>query len=128
MQRYEILDENDNVINTVIASQDFVEQAYPGRFRLVGPAGAASKLFDQLGVYSLFTLAERGAIFQAAQGNGIVASFLAMLRDAKNGIRLDHPDFIDGVNYLGTDEALGTSKLSAERIAQVLNGEQPTGV
>lgn len=83
-------------------------------------------LVDQLGVYDLFTLSERGRIFLAAQTNGVIAAFLAMLRDAKDGIHLDHPDFVAGVSYLGTEEALGADALTAERVAAVLAGSLPS--
>lgn len=32
---YEILDTNGNVINTIVADQDFVETVYPGQYRQV---------------------------------------------------------------------------------------------
>lgn len=34
---YEILDSTGKVINTIIADQAFVDQHYPGQYRLVGP-------------------------------------------------------------------------------------------
>ena len=37
---YEILNDAGEVINTIIASQEFVDAEYPGHYRLVGPEPA----------------------------------------------------------------------------------------
>ena len=37
MMRIEILDENGNVINTIVASEEFAQEFYPGRWRLWVP-------------------------------------------------------------------------------------------
>jgi len=37
MATYEILDDQGDVINTIIADEAFVEEAYPGHYRLVPP-------------------------------------------------------------------------------------------
>lgn len=33
--RYEILDDNGNVVNTIVADEQFVEQYHPGKYRKV---------------------------------------------------------------------------------------------
>ena len=53
--RYEILDDNDNVINTIVAEQDFVDQNYPGKYRLIPePVIIYPKTYARLNLIEIF--------------------------------------------------------------------------
>lgn len=115
---YEILDDNGNVINTIIASEEFVEQNYPGHYRqIVRPVPTSlpgPRVITKFAFLKRFTGDERKAINAAAKVDPDVEDF-KMLLDAAQEVDLKHEDTIAGVNAL---EAGGL--LAAGRAAVIL--------
>lgn len=67
--RYEIINDNNDIINTILADPDFVESAYPGKYRLVEESTSDPKktVFSKLEFQLLFTFDELVAIELAAE-------------------------------------------------------------
>ncbi|MFC4474257.1 hypothetical protein [Comamonas denitrificans] len=73
--RIEIIDSTGKVTNTIVASAEFVQQQYPGRWQLAAeqqqepPAPAENTRLTVLQFRQRFTLAEKAAIDLAAIDN-----------------------------------------------------------
>lgn len=67
--RYELLNDNNEVINTILADPDFVESTYPGKYRLIEESITELKktVFSKLEFQLLFTFEELVAIEIAAE-------------------------------------------------------------
>lgn len=112
--RYEILDDNGNVINTIIADLQFVEVNYPGQFREVPELPQRIVQLTKLEFLNRFTDEELANILETAKTNSLIAVWIKKLELAGD-IRLDDQRTIDGVGGL---EQLGI--LAAGRAAQIL--------
>lgn len=114
--RYDILDGNGNVINTIIATPEFVEQNYPGHYREViePPPLPLPPVLTKYEFLKRFTSTERKAITAAAVVDEDIADFKLLL-DAATDVDCGNEDTIAGVNSL---EASGI--LAAGRAAQIL--------
>lgn len=113
---FEIIDANGNVENTIVASQDFVEQNYPGRFREIPePPPPRKTIITRYEFLKRFTAQERKAINAAAKRDADVEDFKLLLEAAQE-INLTNEDTIAGVNQL---EASGL--LSPGRASEILN-------
>ena len=116
MPTIQILDDKNQVINTIVASEDFAQQHYPDRWRLAAqqpeatePAPQATQL-TRLQFRNRFTLAEKAAIEFAALDDPTAptpqrqqaAMLRACLADqaAAEFIDLLDPAIIDGVQLL----------------------------
>ncbi|WP_068634899.1 hypothetical protein [Thauera butanivorans] len=108
MMRYEILDSANNVINTIVADQQFVDAAYPGRWRAAAQSDAppvtpalrhisVGAFYDRFGAAKYAILADSSAITQALIRDTSVRQYidldradlpaaLQMLIDAGHGI------------------------------------------
>lgn len=124
---FEILDENDNVINRIVADESFVESVYPGRWRAVAaepqpdipPAPPQVTTITPLEFLERFTDEEAIAIDLASIGTTQLAASvrrLMQLINAARTIELDNPRTISGVQQL---EAAGL--IATGRAAEILS-------
>lgn len=66
VKNYEILNEENEVINIIVAEQWFVDEFHPNRYReITEPESLPKTIFTPLGFRSLFTLEEQVAIRNA---------------------------------------------------------------
>ena len=91
MMIYSILDDDGNVINTILADEAFVEQHHPGRYQLVGPdpAPVRPRIVTRLAVINRFTDAEYVGILTAAKTDVAVQAWKERL-DVAMQIDLDN--------------------------------------
>lgn len=115
--RYEILDAEGQVINTILADAEFVEKHYAGRYRVaeapvvVVPEAAPERRLTKLQFRSRFTLTEKVALYTAAESQVLIRIFLDDVNAAEY-IDLNDPVTVAGV------EALESYGLIAEGRAQ----------
>ena len=112
--RYEILDDEGNVINTIVADLSFVEQIYPEHYREVEEPPIRQTYFSKLEFLNRFTDEELAGILDAAKINSLIAVWVKKLDLAEN-VNLIDERIINGVNKL---EEFGL--LSIGRAAEIL--------
>jgi hypothetical protein len=143
MNTFEILDDEGNVINTIVASEDFVEANYPGHYRAVEvaetpePAPTPRRVLSHFGFRKLFTLNEQVILdsFDIAEFSAVhpVLSQLdpmqkAVLRTAVKSyetaqeVDLDEPAVQQFIGLLAQMGLLD----NPERAAVILAGEAPS--
>ena len=120
MKTIEILDENENVINTVLASEEYTEATYPGRWRVVEtpepPAPAApvwewyidiGPFFDRFGAAKMPVLTSSDVGVQA------------ILKDTqvRKWIDLRLPEIEQSVQYIASK----VPELTVQLQAQIIN-------
>ncbi len=113
--KYEILDENGNVINTILATFEFVEETYPGRYREIIQEPIKITIITKLNFLNRFTDEELAAILDAAKSSSLIAVWIKKLDLAEN-VDLTHEQITNGVNGL---ELMGL--ISSGRAAEILN-------
>jgi|688.fasta_scaffold265981_1 hypothetical protein len=122
---YEILNDAGEVINTIVAEEWFVEQNYPGHYRLVGPEPVpyVEPLITKAAFRFRLTDAEYAGILTAAKTDVEVQAWVETFNMVTQ-IDLDNQRTIDGVGTLvvkglltqaRADEILTTSVNDAER-------------
>jgi len=99
MNTYEILDDNDNVVNTIIASPEFVEEYYPGHYRRIPSNHPPVIVITKFEFLMRFTSTERKDTLTAARTNVDIEDFMQLLNSA-NDVDLTNPETIEGVNAL----------------------------
>ena len=120
MKTIEILDENENVINTILASEEYAEAAYPGHWRVVEmpepPAPPApiwewyidiGPFFDRFGAAKMAVLTSSDAGVQAILKDTQVRKWL--------DLRL--PEIEQSVQYIASK----VPELTAELQDQIVN-------
>jgi hypothetical protein len=116
MMRYEILDDQGNVTNTIIAEPVFVAEHYSNYRQVEEPeaTGSANRILSKYAFSQRFTPQERIAIRQAAQMDVEVADYyeLAQIADEVN---LDELTTAQGLDLL-----ISKGLLAAERKAEIL--------
>lgn len=116
--KYEILNDVGDVVNTIIADLEFVEQHYPGAYREVveppPPPPPPVTVLSKFEFLKRFTSDERKAINAAAKVDPDVEDF-KMLLDAAQEVDLGNPDTVSGVNLLET-----AGLLASGRAAEIL--------
>jgi len=117
----EILDDDGNVINRIVASAQFAGKYYPGQWRQAIPpeenAPEPQPVLTRLAFRNRFSYAEKVAIYEAAASAAAVRVFLDDLRAAEE-IQLDDAATIEGVRAL---EKAGL--LAAGRADEILASE-----
>lgn len=113
--RYEILDDEGNVINTIVADLNFVEEQYPGHYREVEEPPVRQVYFSKLEFLNKFSDEELAGVLDAAKINSLIAVWVKKLDLAEN-INITDERLINGVNAL---EQLGL--LNNGRAAEILN-------
>lgn len=110
--RFEILS-GDEVVNTIVATLEFVEAHFPGAYREL-PDEPVAVVLTKFEFLKRFTSDERKAINAAARVDPDVEDFKLLL-DAATEVDLGHSDTVSGVQSL---EAGGL--LAAGRAAEIL--------
>lgn len=97
---YQILDDAGNVINTINADQQFVEENYPGHWKYIpDPPPPSTWIITKLSMISRFTNAEYVGILSAKKTDVTVEAWYDAFYAASQ-INLRDPRCIDGVNFL----------------------------
>lgn len=97
---YQILDDNGNVINTINADQNFVDQYYPNRWVYVpDPSPPATWIITKLAMISRFTNEEYIGILTAKKTDVMVEAWYDSF-SASTQINLKEQRWIDGINSL----------------------------
>ena len=111
--KYEILDDNGKVINTILADLAFVEKVYPKHYREVEEAPIPEPKKMTLTRYefrSLFDFAELVAITTAAKTDVVVEVFLESMRVAEE-IDLTYAETKAGLGYLVDNKFITQEKM-----------------
>ena len=123
---YEILDDAGEVVNRIIADEDFVEQQYPGRYRLVGPETAPYEpaIITKVAFRFRMTDAEYVGILSAAKTDIEVAAWIETFNMVSQ-INLDDPRTKDGLDNLVSKNLLTEERANEILTAPVQPGERP---
>lgn len=122
---YEILNDQGDTVNRILADQAFVDEHYPDRYRLVEETPNTNPepepvVLTVLQLRRLFTLAEKVALEEAIKnGNSAVKVFMDDLA-AADFVDLSDPLVIEGIQFLAQHEFL-----TQARADQILNNEMP---
>jgi hypothetical protein len=113
---YEILNNNGQVVNTIVADQAFVDAEYPGHYRLVGadPTPYVSPIVTKLAFRFRMTDAEYVGILAAAKTDIEVAAWVETF-NMVNQINLD-----DSRTKSGLDMMVTKTLLTAQRATEIL--------
>lgn len=116
MARFKIKDAQGNVINTIVASQQFVEQRYPGLWEeeIVEDIPSKKRILTHREFLKRITAQEFKSIRQAAKSNADVDMFMYLF-ERSSVVDLDDPDTAAGVQML---EAYGL--LAIGRATEIL--------
>lgn len=113
--KYEILDDNGNVINTIIADEAFVKEHYPGRYRAIPePPPPPVFIITKLAMISRFTNAEYVGVVAATKTDAAVQAWYDTFQAASK-VDLKDQRCIDGVNFL-----VSKNLLTADRANLIL--------
>ncbi len=123
---YEILDDDGNVINTVIADAEFMELNYAGHYRLVGPVPMPPlpNIITKLAMIDRFTEAEYEGVLTAAKTDVQVQGWLDRF-NVSNQINLDDSRTINGINLLVSKNLLTQERGNEILTAPVQPNERP---
>jgi len=132
MAIYEILDDNNAVINTIIADLEFVEQQYPGKYRLVEAAietPIESYNLSKRAFKARFPRAKWIAAKQAALTSPTLADFFEDF-ELSSYINVKDANTIAAVTAVGDASMPVDFRLTTEEVDAVLNvptqpGEEP---
>lgn len=113
--RYEILDDQGNVVNTIIADQNFVEENYPGHYRKAPDLPPIfTWIITKLSMISRFTNAEYVGILSATKTDVTVQAWYDAF-SAASQVNLQDQRCIDGVNFL-----VSKNLITQERADEIL--------
>jgi hypothetical protein len=113
IMKYEILDQDGQVINTVRADQAFVDARYPGKWRLIEEEEAEEpaapiptefkprRILTRLAFRNRFTAEEKATLYTVAKENVIIQIFLDDLQAAEE-VDLDDMALVAGIDLLET--------------------------
>ena len=124
---YNILDDQGSVINTILASEDFVEANYPGHYVLVGPEPTPPEpppIITKVAMITRFTDPEFVGILTAAKTDVEVEGWYARF-SASNTINLADSRTIAGVDLLVTKSLLTQARATEILTDPVQPGERP---
>jgi hypothetical protein len=107
--RFEILDDEGNVTNTIIATLEFVESQYPNHYREVFEPPTPVVQITKLEFLNRFTDVELAGILDASKVNSLIAVWIKKL-DIAQDIRLDNEHTVNGVNALEQSGLLGVGR------------------
>lgn len=124
---YEILDDNGEVINTIVADEAFVEQNYPGHYRLVGPEPTPPPpppIITKLAFRYRMTDQEYVGILTAAKTDVEVAAWVETFNMVSQ-VNLEDPRTASGLDMMVAKDLL-TAKREVEILtAPVQPNERP---
>jgi len=124
---YNILDDNGNVINTIIADAAFMEANYPGHYALVGPVPTPPPpppIITKIAMLTRLTDAEYVGILTAAKTDVAVEAWKTKF-DAAGTINLDDQRTKDGIALLVTKNLLAQARADAILTDPVQDSERP---
>lgn len=123
---YEILDDSGDVINTIIADEEFVEQNYSGHYRLVGPepSPALPNIITKVAFRFRLTDAEYVGILSAAKTDMEVAAWVETF-NMVSSIDLDNQHTKYGVANLVSKNLLTQARADEILTAPVQPNERP---
>lgn len=123
---YEILNDAGEVINTIVAEEWFVEQNYPGHYRLVGPEPEPfiPPLITKVAFRFRLTDDEYVGILSAAKTDVEVASWVETFNMVTT-IDLSNQRTIDGVNKLVSKSLLTQDRANHVLTDPVQQNERP---
>jgi hypothetical protein len=124
---YDILDDNGNVINTIIANAAFMEANYPGRYSLVGPVPTPPPpppIITKIAMLTRLTDAEYVGILAAAKTDVEIEGWLGRF-NAANTINLDDQRTKDGIALLFLKNLLTEARADAILTDPVQDNERP---
>jgi hypothetical protein len=124
---YNILNDNGNVINTIVADPAFMEANYPGRYALVGPVPAPAPpppVITKIAMLTRLTDAEYVGILTAAKTDVTVEAWKTKF-DAAGTINLDDQRTKDGIALLVTKNLLTQARADAILTDPVQSDERP---
>lgn len=113
--KYEILDTDGNIINTIIADQSFAESNFE-HFREVSETTLEPviRIITKLAFRNRLTMAEKTAIYTAAESNIQIRIWLDDLSSAEEA-DLDFPELKAGLEAM-----VSGGLLTADRVAEIL--------
>ena len=100
--KYEILNTDGEVINTIVSDPEIIEQLYPGQYREVSEPDIPEpsiRVISRYAFRSRFTTEEKQAIYTAAESNITIKIWLDDLASAEN-VDLDLPETVSNVTSL----------------------------
>jgi hypothetical protein len=123
---YEILNDAGDVVNTIVASEEFVEQHHPGRYRLVGPEPVPylPPIITKAAFRFRLTDAEYAGILAAAKTDVEVQAWLETFNMVTE-IELTHDRTVSGVGTLVTKGLLTQGRADVVLSTPVSDGERP---
>lgn len=124
---YEILNDAGEVINTIIASQEFVDAEYPGHYRLVGPEPAPPPpppIITKLAFRYRMTDQEYVGILTAAKTDVEVAAWVETFNMVSQ-INLDDPRTKSGLDMMVSKGLLTEQRETEILTAPVREDERP---
>lgn len=122
---YQILDDNGNVINTINADQQFVEENYPGHWVYVPDPPTYTWIITKLSMISRFTNAEYVGILSATKTDVTVQAWYDAFYAATN-VNLQDQRTIDGVNFLVTKNLLTQARADEILTTPAASNEIPS--
>lgn len=128
MPTYEILNSSNTVINRVVADLEFVQNAYPGKFREYVEQEHAfilPKIITKLSFRFRLTDSEYVAILNASKNDVAVQAWVETFNMVTQ-IDLDDQRTKDGVALLVTKNLLTQARANTILTAPVQDSERPT--
>lgn len=118
MNTYEILDNENNVINVIVADEDFVQQHHAGRHRLYEPPAQVispkPRLISKVDFRFRLTDAEYAGILSAAKTDVTVQAWVETFNMVSE-VDLDSQRTEDGIDMM-----ISKSLIAPERKADIL--------
>jgi hypothetical protein len=123
---YEILNDAGEVINTIVAEEWFVEQNYPGHYRLVGPEPVpyVEPLITKAAFRFRLTDAEYTSILEAADTDYAVKAWVETFNMVSQ-VNLSDERTVAGLNVLVSKGLLTQERATEILSTTVLEGERP---
>ena len=122
---YEILDENGNVVNTIVADEAFVEAVYPGRYRLgKQPKDAPTWVITKVAMISRFTPQEYVGIVSATKTDVEVQAWYDLFQAAGN-VNLQDQRTRAGINSLATKNLITPERANEILTTPAQDNEKP---
>ena len=124
---YEILNDAGEVINTILADEAFVEKAYPGHYRLVGPEPAPPPpppIITKLAFRYRLTDAEYVGILTAAKTDVEVAAWVETFNMVSQ-VNLEDPRTASGLDMMVSKDLLTEERKTEILTVPVQDSERP---
>ena len=108
--KYAILDDNQNIIDRIVANQDYVEEYFPGHYQqLPDDPPEYNWVITKLSMISRFTNAEYVGILSAKKTDVTVEAWYDAFYAASQ-VNLQDQRCIDGVNFLVSKNLLSQAR------------------